>query len=538
MFARRKRPRRWSTTAGSYFSNAFSIQISEDTSVIDPDSLQVNHDDDENFSVFVHEYWHYLQNLTTVAGFVSLLLQQDLAAAFSATLLLTEDGSSVAAGGDDLRERVTELIAICNAREGELEPADYEPDEIDGFVISGVEEAEYSHCLRGQSVPLARITLSVEIELKDGSRATERILFGQACIEEGVAYLVDRMVAGGGTGSVGADDAPPFPYWVLRELAISGGTVDMTAIEIASLGTLALLTSDPADAFFSIRDHYVQLRQEEIAVPEALDTVWQNMRTSVETMIKQIVDVELPGLNAMHAGRGLVEPAFDWLTRQYQSVLHQRLKDPLFDLRPFSKNAVDKPALAGLIRTVLPCDATISRPGEIHVVERDIIVTFGQPGVSVQGYSLSDCLRTLESQTHYVNSHLYRDAILPTAEVEIDNADLHEDDVDPCPFYTSCGLALRRNNEKTCFRTPWRNFAPATKNCWYGAAVSCMLGLTDVTAIFRDPRELAGQHQRILTAVRKRAFEIWRSRGGGDGNDQADWYQARHELGIASEYFV
>lgn len=536
MFARRKQPRRWSTTAGSYFSNAFSIQISEDTSVIDPDTLHVNHDDATTLSIFVHEYWHYLQNLTTVAGFVSLLLQQDLAASFSATL--AEGGTSIGSADDELTNEITELIDVRNAREGELELVGHEPDDIDCFVIIGVEEAEYSLCLRGQPVPLAKITLNVEIELKDGSKASEQILFGQACVEEGVAYLVDRKVAGAGTGKVGADDAPPFPYWILRELAVSGGTVDMTAIEIASLGTLALLTSDPADMFLSVRDHYAQLRQEEIAVPEALNTVWQNMKPSVEAAIKQIVDVELPGLNAMYAGRGLLESAFDWLTQLYETVLCKRLDDPLFDLRPFSNNAVDKPVLADLLRTVLPCDAHISRLGSMHAVERDVLVTFGQPGASIQGHSLSDYLRTLESQTHYVNSHLDYDDVIPTTELEIENADLEDDEVDPCPFYTSCGLALRRNNEESCFRNPWRNFTPATNNCWYGAAVSCTLGPTNVTEIVRDPRELAEQHQRVLNAVRKRAFEIWKDRGGHDGNDHADWYQARFELGIAADYSV
>jgi hypothetical protein len=52
-------------------------------------------DDPEGLSVLLLEYWHYLQNLTTVAGFISLLLQQDFVATFSETLYDAADGTSV-----------------------------------------------------------------------------------------------------------------------------------------------------------------------------------------------------------------------------------------------------------------------------------------------------------------------------------------------------------------------------------------------------------------------------------------------------------
>ena len=35
--------------------------------------------------IYIHEYWHYLQNTTTIAGFYSFALSQQLMALFSHT---------------------------------------------------------------------------------------------------------------------------------------------------------------------------------------------------------------------------------------------------------------------------------------------------------------------------------------------------------------------------------------------------------------------------------------------------------------------
>lgn len=32
--------------------------------------------------------------------------------------------------------------------------------------------------------------------------------------------------------------------------------------------------------------------------------------------------------------------------------------------------------------------------------------------------------------------------------------------------------------------------------------------------------------------IAKRAYEIWQSKGGGHGHDEADWVEAEHELGV------
>jgi hypothetical protein len=138
--------------------------------------------------------------------------------------------------------------------------ANIDAKQVEEFRITRLDEYEHALTRNGETVPLCKGVLAIEAEMSDGSIESGQMLFGQACVEEGIAYLVDRMVAANGTGAAAPENTPPFPYWTLRELALTRSAVDMTALEIASLGTLALLTPDPAGIFLKIRDDYSDAR--------------------------------------------------------------------------------------------------------------------------------------------------------------------------------------------------------------------------------------------------------------------------------------
>ena len=53
------------SVAGSYVPNHFLIELTNQTPFInDSDTTDMEH-----FPVFMHEYWHYLHNITTISGF-------------------------------------------------------------------------------------------------------------------------------------------------------------------------------------------------------------------------------------------------------------------------------------------------------------------------------------------------------------------------------------------------------------------------------------------------------------------------------------
>ena len=222
-----------------------------------------------------------------------------------------------------------------------------------------------------------------------------------------------------------------------------------------------------------------------------------------------------------------MQHAVEYLAENYRNRLLQRLQDPFFDLRPFMNNNLDRPALEHLFRNILPCDTIQSLPGNEHTVTRDFMVTFGVPPErwARLGYRPADFLRTLECEVDYIFSHLGDDGFLESVDAE-----------SRCPFYTVCGLALRRNHSEICRESPWRAFDPAQPHhCWYGTAVASTLGTVAVRSLVGDPRIAERERAAIRAAVQIRAYEIWESEHRPHGRDWAHWFQAKAELGIAED---
>lgn len=524
--------RRRQAAEGCYYPDAFSIRIESDPPLINSATLAMRTDDAEDLSTFVHEYWHYLQNLTTVAGFSSFELFHDLASCFHETLVQNADGTSVGSEGlnPPHSQSVEELIEIMDARRGEDCPNGIDDQEVDTFEVVNVTIDEYALTRNGQQVPLGRVRLAVNVHLNDGSETGADLLFGQLCIEEGIAYEIDRMVAGGGPGTPAPDNAPPFPYLVLRELARLRSAVDINRIDLIALGTIALLTTDPAVNFVDILDDFGARRAAGETVSQVLDGIWLDLRPHSEAVINLIVDHDLPSIVTAYQGRGLLQHAVEYLADNYTQLLQQRLQDPFFDIRPFTNNNLNREELEQLFRDTLPCDTIQSLPGNEDIVARDLLVTFGVPPDrwARLGYRPADFLRTLECQVDFILAHCSNDGFLASADTE-----------SRCPFYTVCGLALRRNHPDVCRESPWRAFDQAQSlHCWYGTAVASTLGIVAVHSLVGDPIIAERERAAIRAAVQERAYEIWDREPHSHGHDWAHWFQAKAELGISEDVII
>jgi hypothetical protein len=527
-----RRVRHRQTAEGAYGLDAFCIRIESDPPLINPTTLAIRTDDAEDFSTFVHEYWHYLQNLTTVAGFSSFELFHDLAARFHETLVNNVDGTSIGSVGihGTHGQVVQELLEIMRARRGEGCPAGIDNQDVAAFDILDVTIDEYALTRNGQQVPLSRVLLAVRVHLKDGTAADADVLFGQLCIEEGIAYEIDRMVAGGGPGTPAVDNASPFPYLVLRELACARSDVDVHRIDLIALATLSLLTTDPAVNFLNMLDDFGVRRTAGETVAQALDGIWQSLRTHSEQVINLIIDHDMPSIVADYQGRGLLQHAVEYLAENYTDLLRRRLQNPFFDIHPFTNNNLNREVLEQLFRQILPCDTIQSLSGDEHAVTRDLLVTFGVPPErwTRLGYRPADFLRTLECQVDYLFAHLCNSGFLASANTD-----------SRCPFYSVCGLSLRRDHPELCRESPWEAFDPGQPyHCWYGTAVASTLGIVVMHSLVGDPSIPERERAAIHAAVQGRAHEIWESEHRPNGCDWAHWLQAKAELGVAQDVII
>lgn len=134
-----KRPHRFRLggVAGEYLPNHLLIRMSADAKLLASDGVDLAH-----ASTFEHEYWHFLQNVTTVAGYRLFAFSQQLVALFSRTL--NEDGSS--RGSETLqpeeRRLLGELCAMRDAHDGDVGPElDREPTHL---WLTSVQESSIS----------------------------------------------------------------------------------------------------------------------------------------------------------------------------------------------------------------------------------------------------------------------------------------------------------------------------------------------------------------------------------------------------------
>lgn len=527
-----RRIRRYRSAEGAYYPNAFSIRIESDPPLIDPATLAMRTDDVEDFATFVHEYWHYLQNLTTVAGFGSFELFHDLASRFHHTLVQHADGTSVGSAALDAAhaQSVQELVDILLTKRGEDCPTGVDVAQVDTFEILSITIDEPPLTRNGRPVPLDRVLLAVRVHLKDGTTTDAELQFGDLCLQEGIAYEIDRMVACGGPGTPAVDNSPPFPYLVLRELAQAHSTVEIHRIDLIAIATLALLTTDPPVNFLEMLEDFGARRTAGETTRQALDGIWQDLRPHSEQVIALIIDHDLPSIVAAYQGRGLLQHAVEYLAENYVTLLRRRLQDPFFDLAPFTRNNLDRPALERLFRHTLPCDTIQSLAGDEHLVNRDMLVTFGIPPErwARLGYRPSDFLRTLEGLVNYASAHLGYDGFEASADVE-----------SRCPYYTVCGLPLRQDHPEICRTTPWRAYdVGQRRHCWYGTAVAATLGLVTVHSLGDDPSSADRERAAIRAAVQTRAFEIWESEGKLHGFDVAHWFRAKADLAIPDDVIV
>lgn len=499
--------------AGSYAPNHFLVTLDAATPFISgPD-----HNPSENpcvFHIFLHEYWHYLQNVTTVSGFKAFAFTQHLLPPFSKTLLRNADGTSEGNAALTSQEcaDVRTLLKLHDDLDGQAAPtvalsSDWDVD----FQVVGTRQSQATHTYATRIAPSPIVTLDVECTWSDESRAVEQLQLGALAIEESVAFLVEEQ-ARQAIGGAQFEAPPVFPYRVAERTLEHLWGYPPPAFITAALGTLALLTTHPGPGFVQLARAFHAEIEAGADHDSALGTVQQVHQQSVRPIISTILDHDLPGLEQMHQGRGLMQGAVAHVGSTMRRALSRRLREPLFDLRAVFPTA-SAGSVAVLQRDFPSCDVVQERAPILGVFPRDVIYSLDPADPDALGNEPSSYTRSLQAQQDFVSSHLDRSgSFVPSSQCQ-----------SRCPYYDACHLPLRSNCAGVCEQTPWlSNFEP-DGSCWYATAVAATLGRVQVrrATASQSPNE----------RVRSRAYQLWDERGRPLGDDWTDWFQAEEEVG-------
>ena len=465
---------------GSYQPNRFLVTLGDGTPFFNiNDNGEVSSNQNDYLAVYIHEYWHYLQNVTTIAGVAVFFLMQELAALFSRTLEESSSGEINSKGSTGFepadQESFDNVMAMFNAMQGTMKPARLRANPIKDWAIQDMKKEEVELTWRGKRLIRHQLVLKFTINYSNGATDTSaQLQVGAGSIQESIAYLVERHL-GSKDSSLKIETSPPFPYTVLEKIIehVVGSNNDPLDI-IASIGTLSLMSNNPAAALYDFVVDYGTYRRSGTGPFASLNRILQRSLPSIHESFNTVLAGDLFSIETMHTGRGLVEKGAKYIVAVIRKAMQRRLEHPLFDLDFSTKNTPKQviKSINKLLSHFPPCDVLQEMSGKLHDVMRDFLGT-SHPIPMQNDFQISDGIRALQSQQHFMLRHLRTKGFVPT------NVAVGSDS--RCPYYTVCNLHLRQNSASICDSAPWKHWRKADgPACWYTTGVAGTAGLVTI----------------------------------------------------------
>ena len=437
-----------------YETHRFCIRLPPYAAFVDDDAVINETLTDATLAVFVHEYVHFVHNVSTVVGWTAYELLLDILALFTRSLDEHARCDEKRLSADDRDSLARSLRAFAA-----LEGARYLPEHPSRAVgLKVVDVVDREEPLDGLNVKLCDVEW--KITRRDGSEQNASLSVGALLIEEGVAYLLETSVREGHlqsrTLSATMDDVPLFPYVayqiLCRHLAPSASPLAM-----ARLGLIALNSNRPGAVLSGALRAYEVARSGGLDDNAACEKVRDALSATISDILTRIQGRNLDALPGIYVDRGVLHDGIKQVAKWFAEGLAERQRDIWFDLDWCASDPVDRSLLEARFRRQIPCDIIQERFGANDKPERDVLLTMAPHDLNG--------VRALQAQFDFLLGHLRSAGLAST----VDGGG------QPCPFFTSCTLKLRRDEPQICAAQPW-TFWQRERSCWYGVAVAGSMG--------------------------------------------------------------
>lgn len=442
------------SVAGSYVPNHFLIELTNQTPFInDSDTTDMEH-----FPVFMHEYWHYLHNITTISGFRAFVLAQLLVPRFASTLVGRESLKRLDIAS---AEYVATLLKLFYLRDGVAGPKNPWARDPRSFTATKIVEGNEPFAIGGRASVEPFVSIGVKGTAQNGRIYGGEFKFGSLAIEESVAWMVQDKIS---SVKMPLHMQPPlFPYATagrVLNLMLPGRDLTSTFYP-AALGTLSLLHTSPGTAFISFGRDFAKALASGASEDAALDGVIGASRARIQLRI-DAARGDLVNLESMLKDRGSWGQSVAFVCDLIRKGFDSRVQDPVFDVRA-AFDPTDQNNLATLREKFPPCD---------------ILQQEADDGKRLYAFnrSATEPMRILQAQQHYMFSHISsRNSFIPSTRVIKDpppRAAIERE----CPFLDACPLPFFQDNPEVCWTNPWRACEDADSHCWYSVAVLETIG--------------------------------------------------------------
>ncbi|KRT17759.1 hypothetical protein ASU31_00225 [Pedobacter ginsenosidimutans] len=454
----RKRHLLKSSAFGEYFMDQFFFKIYTNKvkrgKVADQDIRKLQTD---NIVSIVHEYMHYLHEVSTYVGTLglgySVLLRAILSKYVSKDLTNSDIDLALSLEDANFMAGIDDTIDCLI---GDMYP-DSLVKSINNYTLQWVTiKVPHDSQLVDQQIEIP------ELEVINGC-SKQYLKFNKFYLYEGLAYELERVFSYK-VMLAHEDEEDGTEYTILRYLS-------RHIVPSISIRTMLILASCSL-AYVNCGAIYISMLERleiELKTGKIETQVIDMIRGNVATVYADrhnLLGAALYAIAQSYSNRSSLIIAFTELIKHYLTSGFQRTKNPAFEVDMI----FDKP-LEDLLNLVPPCDFTYVFNNK-NTFMRDFYGTtkFKQIG----GIELAAHHNIFIAHTHYASVVFY------TLKEQIDFFEAGEDEV-CCPFFTSCDLKMRKENSSICNKTPWKTYDLSYNSdkmyCWYGKGVSLLKGI-------------------------------------------------------------
>lgn len=403
----------------------------------------------------VHEYIHYIHEVSTLIGSFCLSISASLRSIFSFSL--DQDKNSSKALG--YQKSIPKYHTILHKKyEETLETLNGDAIIFNNNSVTKISEISYIKKYLNVEDEEQIVSQEIEIpELKlvvyDNKKFTSdvKVKIGRFFIYEGIAYELDRVYNRIRRNANKIEDyAKGTEYTLLRNLA-QHICPKIKTKEFLTFAVLSLNTTACGKTFMEYLEKLKGKNQQEIE--ENIRAFKSDMSHDLFTKLEDFKEMQNQ-LKDSYLGRPYLDKAIEFIVEQNIKLYELRIKNPCFEIdNIYSGN------LTQLRNDVSICDYMFT------FKDRDEYLRDYFGSVLPVDNEVSLSLKVLATHDHYFMSHNR----YSTSEIE--NAT--KNNKYRCPIYTSCSHHIRQTSPQICNKRPWRSYEmeAVERLCVYGAGV-------------------------------------------------------------------
>lgn len=429
------------------------------------DSLADLSDDGKSASprvvaLHVHEYIHYLHNLSTLSGLnyltSSLLLIRPLVKQYESDALGCEADKS-------MKKHLAMAFKQITLAKGHVKhvPKDYVWKKVKEWTFAK-SNSEAPEVQEGEDdTDQGAVGFDVTALFYDGVELDFFLLPGLDFITEGIAYEIERAIRMKAEESRHEVDlgTPDFPYLAYGPLVESIVGRKVSSEVKVLIGSTALLTSNPSAALYQL----CELHKYEDGTPQAefRKVYINNIEHQFEQYAEYVRTNILPMFKRMFSKSAVLAKGMQVYERLIIQALVSRIHYKCIELI-FLNEPMDEKGFTSAVMKILERIVFQGKPN----FASEIKWVGHKGGVASMSHDMHEAFSVLQASIHYAQHHLTATHI-ETKERLKETA---------CPFTGACTVEHDAGRPEACRRTPWaaKSSGDIKVLCTYQAGIEAL----------------------------------------------------------------